>query len=296
MAEAKILRRCHSTVRGLMYSAAPISGLLSPSVTSRAMRASWLVSSPQLSTERLRTVSPVARSSCRALGEGPQAQCGQRLVSGAQLGTGVDPATLPPQPLAVQELCPGELDVDRRAGEPVDGLPVVLLGGASSVQQGAPACLDPERPLRPARACHRRELLQRTGSRLGVPGPHACLDEFDERPPHRAGFARIRCRDLGRPESFRVAAETVGQHCVGPPHHVHADTGPTGSGAVEAVPHERLRLLGVSSQGEQARLLVAGWSASRRLGDGPSLLHQGGSRSEVTHEQVHDGTGAQRRR
>src|SRR3954452_17035701 len=35
------LRRCHSTVRGLRYSCAAISGLVSPSAASRAIWASW---------------------------------------------------------------------------------------------------------------------------------------------------------------------------------------------------------------------------------------------------------------
>jgi MFS family permease len=60
------LCRCHSTVRGLMNSRAPISGFDSRSQASRAICVSWGVRSLDVSTVRLRTVSPVATSSRRA--------------------------------------------------------------------------------------------------------------------------------------------------------------------------------------------------------------------------------------
>ena len=65
------LRRCHSTVRGLMNSWVLISGLDSPSRASLAMCASWAVSSATASTVRLRTVSPVASNSRRARSANP---------------------------------------------------------------------------------------------------------------------------------------------------------------------------------------------------------------------------------
>ena len=60
------LRRCHSTVRGLMNSWAPISGFVRPSPAAHAICASWAVISSRVSTVRLRTVSPVTSSSRRA--------------------------------------------------------------------------------------------------------------------------------------------------------------------------------------------------------------------------------------
>jgi pimeloyl-ACP methyl ester carboxylesterase len=63
---ANTLRRCHSTVRAPMNSWAPISGLVNPSLASWAISASCGVSSVRVSAVRLRTFSPVARSSRRA--------------------------------------------------------------------------------------------------------------------------------------------------------------------------------------------------------------------------------------
>src|SRR5205085_10046536 len=62
----KTLCRWYCTVRGLMNSCAPISGLERPSWASRAIWASWGVSTPRVSSVRLRAVSPVAWSSRRA--------------------------------------------------------------------------------------------------------------------------------------------------------------------------------------------------------------------------------------
>ena len=66
----KTLCRWYSTVRGLMKSRAPISGLEWPSHANRAICASCAVSWLIVSTVRLRARSPVARSSraARAVG------------------------------------------------------------------------------------------------------------------------------------------------------------------------------------------------------------------------------------
>src|SRR3712207_9533175 len=101
----------------------------------------------------------------RALGEGRDPQRAERLVGGPQLGAGVDGAPLPPQPLAVEQLGAGEFDADGGATESVEGLQVESLGGGPPAQQGAPARLDPEGPIRSAGPRHRRELLHRSEER-----------------------------------------------------------------------------------------------------------------------------------
>ena len=68
---ANTLRRCHSTVRGLMNSWPPISELLRPLRASPAICASCAVSSFTVASVRLRVVSPVAASSWRARSANP---------------------------------------------------------------------------------------------------------------------------------------------------------------------------------------------------------------------------------
>src|ERR1700754_4254429 len=103
----KTLRRWYLTVRGLMNSRVPISGFDSPSRASRAICASWGVSSPLVSAVRLRTVSPVASSSRAA------------------------------QPFAVEQVAPGQLDADAGTAEVRDRLAVEQIGGRTLAEQGA---------------------------------------------------------------------------------------------------------------------------------------------------------------
>jgi hypothetical protein len=66
------LPRCHSTVRGLMNSSAPISEFVLPAAASRAIWVSCAVSASRTSAVRWRTVSPVASSTAVArVGERP---------------------------------------------------------------------------------------------------------------------------------------------------------------------------------------------------------------------------------
>ena len=62
---ANTWRRCHSTVRRLRKSRAPMSGFERPSLASSAICRSCGVRSSRVSTVRFRTVSPVACSSRR---------------------------------------------------------------------------------------------------------------------------------------------------------------------------------------------------------------------------------------
>jgi hypothetical protein len=68
---AKTLARWYWTVRALMNNRLPISEFDSPSRASRAITASWAVSSSRDATVRLRAVAPVARSSRLARSANP---------------------------------------------------------------------------------------------------------------------------------------------------------------------------------------------------------------------------------
>ena len=127
------LLRCHSTVRGLRNSWAPISGFVWPPAARHATCASCGVSSSSVSTVRLRTVSPVACSSRRARSATRQRPCPRASRERFELLASVDAAVLAAQPLAVEEVRAGQrlrsADVDPR--QPFDRLPVEPLGRGS---------------------------------------------------------------------------------------------------------------------------------------------------------------------
>ena len=112
------LRRCYSTVRGLMNSWAPISGFVSPSRASRAICASCAVSSSRVSSRALaHLLAGGQQLAAGALGERLRAHRGEHLVGRAQLLARVDAAVLAAQPLAVEQVGAGEVRT-RRAVRP----------------------------------------------------------------------------------------------------------------------------------------------------------------------------------
>ena len=72
---------------------------------------------------------------------------GEQLERDAQLVAGVEAAALAPQPLAVEQVGPGELHAHAGAPQPLDRLLVEALGGVAVAEQRARAGLDPERPI-----------------------------------------------------------------------------------------------------------------------------------------------------
>ena len=100
---------------------------------SRAICASWAVSSSSVLTVRLRTVSPVASSSRRARSANPSMPIAAvHLVGGAQLLAGVHAPPSPAQPLAVEQVGAGERHPDAGAAEPLDRLAVEALGAVAA--------------------------------------------------------------------------------------------------------------------------------------------------------------------
>ena len=134
----KTFRRWYCTVRGLMNSCAPISGFERPSRARRAIWASWGVSTARVSSLRVRAVSPVARSSRWARSANAcSSGLAEHLVGGSKLLAGVDAPVLATQPLAVHEVCAGEMDGDTSALESFDRLAVQGLGSRAVAQQRA---------------------------------------------------------------------------------------------------------------------------------------------------------------
>src|SRR5207302_2825408 len=89
------------------------------------------------------------------------------------------------EPLAVEEMGPGELDTDAGSAEPVDRLPVEALGVLAVAQQGSRAGLDPQRPVGAAGASRLREPLEGVGRAGGLPAPGGRFDELDQPPGGR---------------------------------------------------------------------------------------------------------------
>ena len=77
----------------------------------------------------------------------------------AQLLAGVQPPALAPQPLAVEQMAPGELGAHSRSTEPLDRITVELVGGLAFAQERPRAQLDPKHPVGPTVVSPRRELV-----------------------------------------------------------------------------------------------------------------------------------------
>ena len=97
-------------MRALMNSRAPISGFDSPSRASRAIRASWAVSSSaRLGGALAGGLAGGQQLAPGALGERLHADRVEHVVGGAQLLARVDASALAAQPLAVEQVRAGEL-------------------------------------------------------------------------------------------------------------------------------------------------------------------------------------------
>ena len=115
--------------------------------------------SSRVSAIRRRAFSPVASELVAgAFGERLHAHRREQLVRDVELGARVEPATLAPQPLAVQQLCAGELGAHASAAQMLDrrAEPAIGVGAVARAAPGrAPRCRAPNRfplplPLWPA--------------------------------------------------------------------------------------------------------------------------------------------------
>ena len=117
--------RCHSTVRGLRNSSAPISGFVSPSRASRAM---CCLLRRELVARVVAALAHLLAGGQQlvpgALGEAVRAHRQERLARDAQLLARVDPPALAAQPLAVEQARAGELHAHAGAAEALDRLAV----------------------------------------------------------------------------------------------------------------------------------------------------------------------------
>src|SRR4051794_41829062 len=100
----------------------------------------------------------------------------------AQLLARVEPAALPAQPFAVQEVSAGELHPDASPGEPLDRLAIEPLGGLAIAKERPRARLDTERPVRSTGSGVGREPPPGGGRRPRPPPPHGGPHQPPPRP------------------------------------------------------------------------------------------------------------------
>ena len=231
---ANTLRRCHSTVRGLRKSRAPISGFESPSRASCAICRSCAVSSSRVSTRPLaHLLARRQQLAPGALGERLHADRGELVVGGAELRARVDPPVLAAQPLAVEQVRAGELRAQPRAAQPLDRLAVQALGALALAQQRARAGPDAERPVGAATAVasamRSRAPRARAPSRRSSSPPRAARSP-PTRTTNSSGVSSLGV--LRRRQRLLIAAEAVEEHRRAP----SARTGPRSPGRRRCTP------------------------------------------------------------
>ena len=172
------LPRCHSTVRGLRNSWAPIFRVRLPAGgQSRDLRFLRGQLVERLDRALAHCLAGGQQLAVGALGERLQAHVREHRVSDSQLLAGVDAAMLAPQPFAVQEMRAGQ----RRAGldvrQPLDRVPVEPLGGFPLGQHRRRARVGPQRPVRAGGARNLSEPGERTGRALRLAAARGGLNQ-----------------------------------------------------------------------------------------------------------------------
>jgi hypothetical protein len=161
---------------------------------------------------RLRTVSPVASSSRRALRERFGTHRRKRFVCGPQLGAGVDTPMLSAKPFPVDEVSPREGNGCAASAESIDRFPIEGLGILTIAQEARERASNSNRPVGRAGSCRQRDVLQRVRRARGLADVGSCLDELDERRAAKPEFPRMGARLLGGRKSILITPEPVEEH------------------------------------------------------------------------------------
>lgn len=114
-----------------------------------------------------------AQLNLRPLGERPGAGRDEDLVRGAKLIAGIAAAALAAQPLSVEQVSASQLSAQAGASQVVDRLAVKILSDLIRRQQGARACLGPQRPVRAGGVGSLREQREGVGRTGRVPARDA---------------------------------------------------------------------------------------------------------------------------
>ena len=196
-------------MRGLRNSRAPISGFDSPSRASRAICRSCGVSSSRVSSVRLRTFSPVARSSPRARSANTSMPIVDEQSCAARSCARASTRRFSRRSHSPKSRWARASSGAAASAEPLDRLAVEPLGLLALAQQRAGAGLDAQRPVAGRDGRGGGHALQRRARQLGPVAP-ASRPRAARAPPRRdEQLRRVVARLLRGGERLLVAAEAV---------------------------------------------------------------------------------------
>src|ERR1700730_18797157 len=92
------------------------------------------------------------------------------------------PAALAPQPLAVDQVCPGDLHLDAAVTQALYRLTIERRGGLTVAEQCARPCLNPERPFSVGSTPRLHEPVERQRRELAFARPDRRFDQLRHRP------------------------------------------------------------------------------------------------------------------
>ena len=157
---------------------------------------------------------------------------------------GVEPPVLAAEPLAVQQVGPGEFGPQPGAAEPLDRLGVALLGLLAVAEQRSRACLQALRPVGTLDGRHGRQPLQRFPGHFRPSGPHGGLDQFGQNQLRAQGPVGFLGRRFRRGQCLRVAPETVVEDRCGPAGQLDGESLPASDRVLAGRREERRRFRG----------------------------------------------------
>src|SRR5258707_7128448 len=261
---AKTLLRWYSTVRVLMNSRAPISGLDRPSRASRAIWASWAVSSVLVCTVRLRAVSPAAGSSRRAR------PANASMPISSSMAWAVRSCS---RPLAVEQVSAGQLRAVPGPAEVADRLAVQAVSSLAVAEQGADAGFQSQRPLGGPHPRVVGQPLQRGPDQRYVAGPGGRLGQLGHDKGTVPELVMLECLP-GGVQGGVVAAEAVAEHRAGVAREIDQPAQATCGRLPRSGLDQLSRLSLVASQGREHHLAKGERRVPGDLRDQPVFLDQ----------------------
>ena len=158
-----------------------------------------------------------------------------------QLVAGVEPPVLATEPLAVEQVGPGQLGPQRGAAQPLDRLGVALLGLLAFADQRSRARLQALRPVGTLDGRHGRQPAQRFSGKVRPSGSHGGLDQFGQNQLRAQGLVGLLGRRLRHGQRLCVAPEAVVEDRCGPVGHLDGESLPASRRVLGGRREERYR-------------------------------------------------------